>query len=231
MTSQAQSHVPTTSSQSLGEILAAARANDTEPRLWHAPPQNPRKILVADDESLAAASVVLALRQLGYTAIGPAKDGEHAIELAFSTMPDLAIMDARMSTEDDGIHASHALFNELFVPVVMLSAYSDRQQVSSAASAGVFGYLVKPAGKDQLRAAIEVAWARFNEFISKEIEATALYHHLEDRRDMDRAAWLLVERDGMEESEARRELRRRAAAQNKSVGDAARDVIRSAKRE
>lgn len=209
---------------------SAFPAPDIDPKLWHAPPSHPRKILVADDESLAAASVVLALRQLGYTAIGPAKDGEHAIELAFSTMPDLAIMDARMSTDDDGIHASHALFNELFVPVVMLSAHSDRQQVTSAASAGVFSYLVKPAGKDQLHAAIEVAWSRFNEFISKEIEATALYHHLEDRRDMDRAAWLLVERDGMEESEARRELRRRSAAQGKPVGDIARDVIQSGKR-
>src|SRR5262245_31238766 len=106
------------------------------PQLVRAMPEHPRKILVADDESLAAASVVLCLRQLGYVPVGPARDGEHAIELAFSTLPDLALLDARMSTETDGIDAARAMFNELLLPVVIVSEYAGREQVGSAAEAG-----------------------------------------------------------------------------------------------
>jgi response regulator NasT len=192
---------------------------------WAPKADHPGRILVADDESLAAASLILSLRQLGYTAIGPAHDGEHAIELAFSTLPDLALMDARMNTDSDGIDAARAMFGELLTPVVIVSAYSDREQVGVAAEAGVFGYLVKPVSKEQLRPAIEIAWARFNQYMSKEIEAEVLYRHLEDRRDVDRARWTLVERGCSDESEAMRELRRLSKASGRTLGEVARDVL------
>ncbi len=210
-------------------VVSVALAPVTDPtttaRLWKSPPDHPRKILVADDESLSAASVMIALRQLGYAAVGPAHDGEHAIELAFSTQPDMALLDARMSTPSDGIHAARAMFNELLIPVVMISAYSDRQQVAQATGAGVFGYLVKPASKDQLRPAIEVAWARFHQYMLKDVEAQALTRHLDDRRDIDRARWALVERNRLDETEAMRELRKRAASSGRTVGDVAREVL------
>lgn len=187
--------------------------------------EHPRKILVADDESLSAAALILWLRQLGYNVIGPARDGEHAVELACTTFPDLALLDARMGSDADGVEAAHTLFNALLVPVVMVSAYADRPQVAAAADAGVFGYLVKPVTKDQLRPAIEVAWARYNQFLSKEIEAEVLRRHLEDRQHIDYAKWLLVERESLDETEAMRELHRRAKAGGKSLGDTARDLM------
>lgn len=186
---------------------------------------HPGKILVADDESLSAASVILSLRQLGYTVVGPAHDGEHAIELALATLPDMALLDARMSTDNDGIEAAKVIFHELMLPVVIISAYSDRPQIAAAADAGVFGYLVKPVVKEQLRPAIEVAWARFNQYMSKEVEAEVLRRHLEDKQDIERAKWALVERENLEENEAMRELRRRAKLSGRKLGDVAREVL------
>lgn len=198
---------------------------ETAARLWHKPTDHPRKILVADDERLSGASVILCLKQMGYTTIGPAHDGEHAVDLAFSTLPDMALLDVRMSTDTDGIEAARVMFNDLLIPVVIVSAYTDRQQIATATGAGVFGYLVKPVSKDQLRPAIEVAWARFNQYMSKEIEAEVLRRHLEDRQHIDYAKWALVERDGLDEGEAMRELHRRAKASNRTLGDVARDVL------
>ncbi|MBS0195849.1 MAG: response regulator [Planctomycetes bacterium] len=215
-----------TTRQSIEELNASplAPAPSTRP-LWRSKSEHPGKILVADDESLSAASLILSLRALGYTVIGPAHDGEHAIELAFSTLPDMALLDARMSTDTDGLDAAKAMFNDLMLPVVIVSAFSDREQVNVAAQAGVFGYLVKPVSKEQLRPAIEVAWARFNQYMSKEIEAEVLYRHLEDRRDIDRARWVLVERGIADESEAMRELRRRSRVSGRSLGEVAREVL------
>jgi two-component system, response regulator PdtaR len=195
--------------------------------VWQPRGEHPRRILVADDESLSAASVILCLRALGYTAVGPARDGQHAIELAFTTQPDMALLDARMSTERDGLEAAQALFNHLLIPVLIISAYSDRRQISIAAEAGVFGYLVKPVTKDQLGPAMEVAWARFNQYMAKEIEAEKLQRHLEDRQHIDYAKWTLVEREGFDETGAMRELHKRAKASGRSLGDVAREVLRS----
>jgi response regulator NasT len=215
----------------LASVEGAAGADEPSVimQAWRSPPEHPRRVLVADDESLSAASVMMSLRQLGYQAIGPAHDGEHAIELAFSTCPDMALLDARMDTEEDGIHAARAMFLEMLIPVVIVSAYSNPRQISGAARAGVFGYLVKPVTKDQLGPAIEVAWARFNQYLTSEVEAGVLRRHLADRQDIDRAKWVLVERESLDEGEAMRELRRRAKAAGTSAGEVARGILRGGK--
>ncbi|MGH7132437.1 MAG: ANTAR domain-containing response regulator [Phycisphaerales bacterium] len=192
---------------------------------WRTESEHPRKVLVADDESLSAASVILSLKGLGYNAVGPARDGEHAVDLALLTMPDMALVDARMATDADGLDAARTLFRDLLIPVVIISAYADRTQIAAAAEAGVFGYLVKPVTKDQLGPAIEIAWARFNQYMSKEIEAEVLRRHLEDRQHIDYAKWALVEREGFDESSAMRELHRRAKAAGKALADIARQVL------
>lgn len=199
--------------------------NSQGERSWRPSLEHPRRVLVADDESLSAASIMLALRRLGYQAIGPAHDGEHAIEMAFSTLPDLALLDARMDTEQDGLQAARAMFGEMLIPVVIVSAYSNPRQINEAADAGVFGYLVKPVTNDQLGPAIEVAWSRFNQYMSSRVEAGDLRRRLEDREDIDRARWALVERESLDEGEAMRELRRRAKAVGRSMGEVAREIL------
>ncbi len=197
----------------------------TETQARRTPLAHPRRILVADDESLAGAAVMQALRQLGYEAVGPARDGEHAVLLAFSTMPDMAVLDVRMMTDSDGIDAARALFHEMLLPVVIVSAFSDQQQVAAATEAGVFGYLVKPVTREQLRPAIEVAWARFNQYLEKEIEAEVLRRKLEDRMLIEQAKWFLVERDSLIESEAMRLLRHLAKEARCEVAAMARSLL------
>src|SRR5262245_31232007 len=126
-------------------------------------PPHPRRILVADDEHLVSADLVMMLCDKGYTVVGPVGDGEAAVRLAYQAGPDMAILDIRLP-KLDGLGAAKRIFSQLGLPVIILSAYSDDEFVESAREAGVFGYLVKPAKESQLRASIEIAWERFRQY-------------------------------------------------------------------
>ena len=125
-----------------------------------------KRVLVADDEHLVAVGISSSLTELGYTVIGPARDGHEAIELCRSDPPDLALLDIRMPN-CDGLEAAAIVFQQLHVPVVILTAYSDPKYVSTASESGVFGFLLKPASQDQLRVCLDVAWGRFRAYLSQ----------------------------------------------------------------
>lgn len=193
--------------------------------LQKALPWKPGRILVADDEHLSALSVVQCLRELGYTTVGPARDGEHAIELALTSQPDLALLDVRMADNFDGIDAARVLFDELRIPTVIVSAYSDARQVAEATIPGVFGYIVKPVTSEQLRPAIEIAWARMRQSLTQEIEVRWLRSSIEARKTIDRAKWALVEQLELDEGAALRHLRQLAKATQRSLADVAREIL------
>ena len=186
---------------------------------------HPRRILVADDEHLVALSLSLSLGELGYTTVGPATDGARAVELARIAMPDLALLDIRMPKRD-GIDAAAEIFSELAIPVVIVSAYSDPQEIGAASGAGVFGYLVKPVSTEQLRAAIEVAWSRFNQFLGAQRENSDLKRRLEERKTIERAKWAMVERFSVTEPEAMNTLRERARDSRRTLIEVALEVLR-----
>lgn len=188
-------------------------------------PPHPRRILVADDEHLVATSIALSLAELGYVTVGPAGDGERAVQLARVAMPDLALLDIRMPRRD-GISAAAELFAELAMPVVIVSAFSDSADVVSASRAGVFGYLVKPATTEQLRAAIEVAWGRFCQLIAAQRESSDLRRRLEERKAIERAKWALVESLSITEPAAMDLLRQRARDSRRTLIDVAIEVLK-----
>ena len=223
MTTETISHPETTESSA-----ALRRAEiDAEPKvsIQKALPWKPGRILVADDEHLAALSVTQCLRELGYTSIGPARDGEHAIELAFSSRPDLALLDVRMADDFDGIDAARVLFDELRIPTVIVSAYSDAKQVDEATIPGVFGYVVKPVTCEQLRPAIEIAWARMRHSLEQEIEVRWLRSSIEARKTIERAKWQLVEQLEIDEGAALRHLRKLAKDTQRPMSDVAREIV------
>lgn len=187
-------------------------------------PARPGRILVADDEHLIATDLAMTLAELGYFVIGPAIDGEAAVELARGGRPDLALLDIQMP-RCDGLMAARMIFEELNVPVVILSAYSDEEYVESAKSAGVFGYLVKPASSNQLRAAIDVAWGRFIRSREDEDEIAGLEQKLEDRRVIERAKWILVARKQVTEEEAMRMLQRQARQSRRKIVEVAQQLL------
>lgn len=172
-------------------------------------PKSPVRILAADDEHLVAAELTLLLTDLGYTVVGPASDGESAVRLAQSALPDLALLDIRMPKRD-GLSAAKEMFDELAIPVVILSAYSDEEYVKTAQEAGVFGYLIKPVQKEQLRVCISVAWSRFTNHVAQQGENALLRKRLEDRKTIESAKWLLVSRKSITEPEAMKLLQKTA---------------------
>jgi AmiR/NasT family two-component response regulator len=172
-------------------------------------PSEPRKVLVADDEHLVASGLAATLREMGLTVIGPAADGDEAIALCGAEQPDMALLDIRMPKKD-GLQAAEVIFRQLGVPVIIFSAFSDRQYVEAGNRLGIFNYLLKPVTRDQLRVGIAVAWGRFVDHCQQDAEINSLKERLENRKVIEQAKWLLVERKGISEPEAMRLLQRTA---------------------
>ena len=187
-------------------------------------PSAPSRILVADDEFLVAAQVTHSLATLGYITVGPAVDGENALVLARSSLPDLALLDVQMPKRD-GVSVAKEIYTELGIPSIIISAYSDQQTVDSAGEVGVFGYLIKPASVDQLRAAIAVAWSRFAEIAKLAGENDSLRKRLEERRVVEKAKWILVSRKGITEPDAMTMLQKKARDSRRPLVEVAQSVI------
>ena len=145
-----------------------------------------KRIIIADDEALIRQDLREMLTNLGYLVIGDVGDGRSAVNLARELKPDLVIMDIRMP-DMDGIEAARLLTEEGIAPVLLLSAYSQRDLVERAAEAGVSGYVIKPFDESNLLPAIEVVLARFGEYQEISKEAARLEERLETRVAVDRA--------------------------------------------
>jgi AmiR/NasT family two-component response regulator len=184
----------------------------------------PSRVLVADDEHLVARGLAANLSELGYNVIGPASDGEEAIELSRIARPDLAILDIRMPKRD-GLSAGELIFSQLGIPVIIISAYSDPEYLTDASRIGVFGYLLKPVSLDQLRTTISIAWGRFVHHHFQDGQICTLRTRLEQRKMIEQAKWLVVKRKGLSEPEAMKLLQRQARDNRKSLADVARGVI------
>jgi AmiR/NasT family two-component response regulator len=189
-------------------------------------PAKPERILVAEDEHLVAMQMCAQLGELGYRILGPAVDGESALRLARTSPPDLAILDIRMPGKD-GLSVATELLAELAVPSVIVSAHATGDYAAAASSAGVFGYLVKPVMVDQLRVTLDVAWKRYSDFAMSAFEAADLRRRLDERRLIEQAKWLLVDRKKIGEPEAMRLLQERARSSRQPLATIAKHVIDS----
>ena len=160
-----------------------------------------RRVLIAEDEALIRMDLTEMLREEGYQVVGEAADGQEAVELAESLKPDLVIMDVKMPRRD-GIDAAAEIAAKRIAPVVMLTAFSQRDLVEKARDAGAMAYLVKPFSISDLVPAIELAFSRFQEVIALEREVANLGERLETRKLIERAKGLLQANHAMTEPEA-----------------------------
>jgi len=186
----------------------------------------PQKILVADDELLVAQGIIGLLKTLGFEIIGPCKNGEEAIALVREDKPDMALLDIQMPIMD-GMQAAQIIFHEYDVPVVMLTAYSDDTFLRNSIAAGVFGYLLKPASKEQLSAGLSVAWKRYLDHVGQRSEIVDLRQRLDDRKLIEQAKWIIVKRKSISEPEAMQLLQKQSRSSRKSIASVARAVIDS----
>ena len=168
-----------------------------------------RRVLVAEDEALIRLDLAEMLSEEGYEVVGQAGDGQEAVELAESLRPDLVIMDVKMPRRD-GIDAASEIARKRIAPIVVLTAFSQRDLVERARDAGAMAYLVKPFTASDLIPAIEVAVSRFNEITELEREVATLSDRLETRKLVERAKGILQTKQGMTEPEAFKWIQRAA---------------------
>jgi response regulator NasT len=157
------------------------------------------RILVAEDETIIRLDLVEMLSEAGYEVIAQAENGAVAIELAKQHKPDLAILDVKMP-EVDGITAAEQIIS--ISPVLMLTAFSQRELIERARDAGVMAYVVKPFSINDLVPAIEIAISRHKQMKSLEAEVADIYERLESRKIIDRAKGILMKALNLSEPEA-----------------------------
>ncbi|SES23649.1 MULTISPECIES: ANTAR domain-containing response regulator [Lentzea] len=182
------------------------------------------RVLVAEDEALIRLDLVEMLREEGYDVAGEAADGEEAIKLATELDPDLVILDVKMP-KVDGIEAAQHIAGNRIAPVVILTAFSQRDLVERARDAGAMAYLVKPFAKRDLVPAIELAMSRFNELAALEQEVAGLTERLETRKTVERAKGILMTKQGLSEPEAFRWVQRTAMDRRTTMKAVAEAVI------
>ena len=184
----------------------------------------PKKVLIAEDEALIRLDLVELLTDEGFEVVGQAINGEEAVKLARELEPDLIIMDVKMPGMD-GITAAEIIGEERIAPILMLTAFSERELVERARDAGVMGYLVKPFGANEVVPAIEVAIGRFAELRAIEEELANLEDRFESRKIIDQAKGMLQEGLGLTEPEAFRWIQKTSMDRRLSMREVADAVI------
>jgi two-component system, response regulator PdtaR len=186
--------------------------------------ETPRRVVIAEDEALIRLDLKEMLEEDGYQVVGEAGDGESAVRLTFEHLPDLVILDVKMPILD-GISAAERIAAERVAPVVILTAFSQRELVERAREAGAMAYLVKPFTKADLVPAIEMAVSRFQEIKSLEAEVSTLEDRLETRKAVDRAKGLLQTARGWSEPEAFRFIQKTSMDRRMTMRAVAEAVI------
>ena len=182
------------------------------------------RVIIADDESVIRADLREMLTNLSYLVVGEVGDGQSAVDVARELKPDVVIMDIKMP-DLDGIEAAKILTQEKVAPVLLLTAYSQRDLIDRAKEAGVVGYLVKPFREQEIVPAIEIALERFKEFRELEKEVGNLRETLETRKVVDRAKGLLMDQQGLTEAEAFRKIQKMSMNTRKPMKEIAEAII------
>ena len=189
--------------------------------------ESARRVVIAEDEALIRLDLKEMLQEEGYEVVGEAGDGEAAVRLATELKPDLVILDVKMPVLD-GISAAERISSERIAPVVILTAFSQRELVKRATEAGAMAYLVKPFTKADLVPAIEMAVSRYDEIRALEAEVSTLTERLETRKVVDRAKGLLQEMNGWTEPQAFRWIQKTSMDRRMTMRAVAEAVVAGA---
>lgn len=183
-----------------------------------------RRVVVAEDESLIRMDIVEILTDAGYEVVGEAGDGETAVALATDLRPDLVVMDVKMPGLD-GISAAERLSKNHIAPVVLLTAFSQKELVERASEAGALAYVVKPFTPNDLLPAIEIALSRFRQIIALEAEVADMVERFETRKLVDRAKGLLNEKMGLSEPDAFRWIQKASMDRRLTMHEVAQTIV------
>jgi AmiR/NasT family two-component response regulator len=185
------------------------------------------RVLVAEDEALIRLDLKEMLVEEGFEVVAECADGEAAVRQARELRPDLAILDIKMPVMD-GLEAAERITQERLAPVLILTAFSQRDLIEKARRAGAMAYLVKPFQKHDLLPAIEIAAGRFADLQGLESQLGTLQDRLESRKVIERAKGLLQQRDDMSEPDAFRWLQQTAMSERVTMREVAERVVADA---
>ena len=187
-------------------------------------PPAPMRIVVAEDETIIRLDIVETLTGQGYEVVGEADNGQRAIELVEELSPDVVLMDISMPIMD-GLSATRSISEKSLAPVVILTAFSQRDLIEQATQAGAMSYIVKPFSETDLVPAIELARARFEQLVTLEAEVSDLEMRFETRKLVDRAKTLLQQRLEITEPEAFRWIQKTSMDRRLTMKEVAQTVI------
>jgi response regulator NasT len=182
------------------------------------------RIVVAEDEALIRLDLAEMLVELGYDVVGQASDGEQAVALVLEHRPDVVIMDVKMPVLD-GLSAAEQIGKDRIAPVIMLTAFSQKELVERARDAGVMAYIVKPFTQADLAPAVDIATSRWTELKALESEIADLGERLETRKAVDRAKGILMTRLKLTEADAFRWIQKTAMDRRLGMREVAEAVI------
>ncbi|RBY88353.1 ANTAR domain-containing response regulator [Blastococcus sp. TF02A-26] len=184
----------------------------------------PTRVLIAEDEALIRLDLKEMLEEEGYVVVAEVGDGQQAVDRARELAPDLVILDIQMPVLD-GLSAAEQIAGDRVAPVIVLTAFSQRELVERARDAGAMAYLVKPFSKNDLVPAIEVARARFAELSALDGEVRSLEDRLEARKVVEKAKGVLMTHQGLTEAEAFRWIQRTAMNERTSMKALAQRIL------
>lgn len=183
-----------------------------------------KTVVVAEDETLIRLDIVETLTEAGFEVVGQAANGEEAVKLATELSPDVVVMDVKMPVMD-GITAAAKIGASRICPVIMLTAFSQRELVERARDAGVMAYVVKPFAPENLLTAIEIGTWRYSEIQALEAEVNNLAEAFETRKKVDRAKGVLMEKMGLTEPESFRWIQKTSMNRRLTMREVADTVI------
>ncbi len=186
--------------------------------------ENPLRVVIAEDEALIRLDLKEMLEEEGYVVAGEAGDGAAAVKLAEELRPNLVIMDVKMPVMD-GISAADQITSQHLAPVVILTAFSQRDLIKRAGDAGAMAFLVKPFTRAELVPAIEIAVSRFTEISALEQEVGSLRDRLEVRKLLDRAKARLQAEQQMTEAQAFRFIQKSSMDRRMTMRAVAEEVL------
>ncbi|WP_339147480.1 MULTISPECIES: response regulator [unclassified Sutcliffiella] len=183
-----------------------------------------KRIILVEDESIVRLDISMMLQDAGYEIVGEAGDGEKAIELAYSLKPDLILMDIKMP-KLNGLKASEIISNRFNIPIILLTAYSQREFIDKAKQANILGYLVKPISEASLIPAIEIALKQAeNANVYKE-KVAEMNNRLKNRKIVEKAKGVLMQRFKLTEEVAYNKMRTISMDRQVTLEKVARNII------
>lgn len=184
------------------------------------------RIFIAEDEAIILASFKMVLKKNGYDVVGEASSGLSAYEKICKIKPDLILMDINMP-ELDGINVLKKINKRMIIPCIFITGQYSKELVEGVNNAGAFGYLIKPVDGRQIKASIEVAMERYHEFQQLNAEANSLKSALENRKFIERAKGILMEKCSLSEAQAMKHLQKKSRNENLKLVEVAKEIIRA----